>query len=147
MRARYATVSQILSTQKERMVLINKERREIARKLRETNVRRKFYSPWCRMVESVLDGIDCGEDDGTCDENTCCERFIKRIADLIDQGNTTEDCHDNVICGREALLELADDLVYASENVDNVAYIDQTFIDSARRIREACGIKDGEDAD
>ena len=38
---------------------------------------------------------------------------------------------------REALLELADDLAYASANVENVAYIDQTFYDAARRIREA----------
>lgn len=60
------------------------ERRAVARRLREANVRREFYSPWCRMVESVLDGTDCGEDDGTCDENACCERFMKRMADLVD---------------------------------------------------------------
>lgn len=64
----------------------DEERREAARKLREANVRREFYSPWCRMVESVLDGTDCGEDDGTCDENACCERFMKRMADLIEPG-------------------------------------------------------------
>lgn len=42
-------------------------------------------------------------------------------------------------CDREALLELANDLAYAGENVDNVACIDQTFIESARRIRKAIG--------
>lgn len=40
---------------------------------------------------------------------------------------------------RDALLALADDLDYAGANVENVAYIDQTFHDAARRIREACG--------
>lgn len=65
-------------------MITDEERREVARMLREANVRREFYSPWCRMVESVLDGIGCGEDDGTCDENACCERFIKRMADLIE---------------------------------------------------------------
>ena len=42
-------------------------------------------------------------------------------------------------CDREALLELADDLDYAGAAVENVAYIDQTFHESARRIREALG--------
>lgn len=26
------------------------ERREVARRLREANVRREFYSPWCKKV-------------------------------------------------------------------------------------------------
>ena len=43
---------------------------------------------------------------------------------------------------RDALLELADDLDYAGANVENVAYIDQAFHESARRIREACGAVD-----
>lgn len=42
-------------------------------------------------------------------------------------------------CDRDALLALADDLDYAGANGENVAYIDQTFHDAARRIREACG--------
>ena len=40
---------------------------------------------------------------------------------------------------RAALLALADDLDFAGAAVENVAYIDQTFHESARRIREACG--------
>ena len=43
------------------------------------------------------------------------------------------------IVDRDALLELADDLDHAGANVENVAYIDQTFHDAAHRIREALG--------
>lgn len=42
-------------------------------------------------------------------------------------------------CDRDALLALADDLDHAGANVENVACIDQTFHDAARRIREALG--------
>lgn len=66
----------------------NEERRKVARKLRDANVRRELYSPWCKMVESILDGRDCGEDDGTCDENACCERLMNRMADLIEPEKT-----------------------------------------------------------
>ena len=54
-----------------------------------------------------------------------------RLADLIDRS-----------CDRDALLALADDLDYAGASVENVAYIDQTFHESARRIREALGVDD-----
>lgn len=43
---------------------------------------------------------------------------------------------------RAALLALADDLDYAGSAVENVAYIDQTFHESARRIRKALGVSD-----
>lgn len=72
----------------------NEERREVARKLREIKARRGLYSPWCKMVETVLDGKDCGEEDGTCDENACCDRFMKRIADLIEPERITGETSD-----------------------------------------------------
>lgn len=43
-------------------------------------------------------------------------------------------------CDRDALLALADDLDYAGAAVENVAYIDKTFHESARRIRKALGV-------
>lgn len=97
-------------------MITDDERRDVARRLREANVRREFYSPWCKMVESVLDGIDCGEDDGTCDENACCERFMKRMADLIEPSGhkcVPSECplnvrHDNDRIDRDALLKVAD---------------------------------------
>lgn len=45
-------------------------------------------------------------------------------------------------CDRDALLALADELDYAGAAVENVAYIDQTFHESARRIRKALGVQD-----
>lgn len=59
------------------------------------------------------------------------EQAISRIASLRPS------------CDRDALLALADDLDYAGAAVENVAYIDQTFHESARRIREALVIDDG----
>ena len=47
----------------------------------------------------------------------------------------------SVSVDRDALLALADDLDYAGAAVENVAYIDQTFHESARRIREALGVE------
>lgn len=55
---------------------------------------------------------------------------VARLADLIEPS-----------CDRDALLALADDLDYAGSAVENVAYIDQTFHESARRIREALGVE------
>ena len=62
----------------------NEERRECAKKLREIEFKNNFFSPWCKAVETILDGKDCGEDDGTCNEDECCKRFLKEIADLIE---------------------------------------------------------------
>lgn len=63
----------------------NEERREVARRLRDADVGRGVFSPWCEMVEAILDGEECGEADGTCDEKKCCERFMDTIAALVEQ--------------------------------------------------------------
>lgn len=62
----------------------NEERREVASKLRDIEFKNHFFSPWCKAVEIILDGKDCGEDDGTCNEEECCKRFLKEMADLIE---------------------------------------------------------------
>ena len=62
----------------------NEERREVASKLRDIEFKNNWFSPWCKSVETILDGKDCGEDDGTCNEDECCKRFLKEIADLIE---------------------------------------------------------------
>lgn len=62
----------------------NEERREVASKLRDIEFKNNLFSPWCKSVETILDGKDCGEDDGTCNEDECCKRFLKEIADLIE---------------------------------------------------------------
>lgn len=130
-------------------MVTDEERREVARRLREANVRREFYSPWCRMVESVLDGTDCGEDDGTCDENACCERFMKRVADLIEpsgHGCVPGECplnvrHDNDHIDRERLLAIA--TIMAADSVRSAkqgSSISPVYIlHAARNIAEACG--------
>lgn len=119
------------------------ERRDVARRLREANVRREFYSPWCKMVESVLDGIDCGEDDGTCDENACCERFMKRMADLIEPttGDYDEGCRAGLqkardMRDRDALLALAEDVRGYCIERQITPWVAGRIYD---RIREACG--------
>lgn len=132
----------------------DEERREVARRLREANVRRQFYSPWCRMVESVLDGIDCGEDDGTCDENACCERFMKRMADLIEP--TTGDYDEGYraglqkardMCDRDALLAPAQEMVeafrlgaFTGEGLD-AKWCRELHDKYARRVREALEVE------
>ena len=75
----------------------NEERRECAKKLREIEFKNNFFSPWCKAVETILDGKDCGEDDGTCNEDECCKRFLKEIADLIEPEpeRTCEILHDD----------------------------------------------------
>ena len=85
---------------------------------------------WCF---SGLEGADGDEDYLYCtimsaiEEYRHPERVTARTARAVD---------------RDALLALADDLDYAGAAVENVAYIDQTFHESARRIREALGVSD-----
>lgn len=62
----------------------NEERREVSSKLRDIEFKNHFFSPWCKAVETILNGKDCGEDDGTFNEDECCKRFLKEIADLIE---------------------------------------------------------------
>ena len=95
----------------------NEERREVARKLRDIEFKNHFFSPWCKAVETILDGKDCGEDDGTCNEDECCKRFLKERADLIEpepertckwmqdeDGNWHTSCGDVfIVCNCESL--------------------------------------------
>ena len=86
--------------------------------------------------EDLCEVIECDACRG--DEATVWHR----LADLIDPDNIPDNADENAHglsgrCDRDALLALADDLDYAGAAVENVAYIDQTFHESARRIRKA----------
>ena len=123
------------------------ERREVARRLRELDYADLQESLICAYLDAL--GIDGYED---------WIGIAQRLADLIEPSEPKVRCvaevkvdgerlepliHDAVVevtgIDRDALLALADDLDYAGANVENIAYIDQTFHESARRIREACG--------
>lgn len=124
----------------------DKERREVARRLRE-------------LVPCLFDDgeyIDCGEVEealGLVNDDGAWYRAdgVMRLADLIEPPTQCPYYHsdrhhcsayDDVV-DRDALLALADDLDYAGANVENIAYINQTFHESARRIREALEVSDG----
>ena len=137
------------------------ERREVARRLRGLNgnvshVRRVYedegssilcndqadYYQICHAVAGYIPA----EHMHPCDY----DELHLRLADLIDPGLTEVNGGVDGVneangaeVDRDALLALADDLDYAGANVENVAYIDQTFHESARRIREALGVNDG----
>ena len=132
------------------------ERREAARRLRE---RASYYESMERdvdfyPVESAIGLKPAGETAYTIES-------VRSLADLIEPSEPKVKCvaevkvdgerleklvHEAVVeytgVDRDALLALADDLDYAGANVENVAYIDQTFHDAARSIREACGMDD-----
>lgn len=125
------------------------ERREVARRLRE-------------LVPCLFDDgeyIDCGEVEealGLVNDDGAWYRAdgVMRLADLIEPSepqvkrelkyrSRCDELGAEMKRQRDALLKLADDLDYAGAAVENVAYIDQTFHESARRIREALGVSDG----
>ena len=71
-------------------------------------------------------------------------RFCPWCSYIEDHGCTKDSCrHYQPMPDVDALLALADDLDYAGAAVENVAYIDQTFHESASRIREALGVEHG----
>lgn len=119
------------------------ERREVARRLRGQAKKLGPNMDAHEFAHYTADVIDVNE----------CMTWYEMtllLADLIDP---TRQCphyhsdrhycsvHDDAIIDRDALLALADDLDYAGSAVENVAYIDQTFHESARRIREALGVE------
>ena len=117
------------------------ERREVARRLRG---QAKKLGPnmdaheFTRCVADVLD----------VDGNMTWYEMELRLADLIDPDNIPYNADGNAHglsghCDRDALLALADDLDYAGANIENVAYFDQTFYESARRIRDAVDAREG----
>lgn len=121
------------------------ERREVARRLRKEAERSEsafrdvdFYD-----VESAV-GLK------PTSETTYTPDSVRYLADLIDPGRdenreATKMADSEplmfldlaLMIQRDKLLALADDLDYAGANIENVAYFDQTFYESARRIREA----------
>lgn len=125
-------------------VVSDDERRRVAERLRELG--KLCYAPG-NTYELMIDALGVDDLDGTDD-------LFDRLADLIEpdeSGHESGQNRDSVQkespavqiapeCDREALLALADDLDYAGAAVENVAYIDQTFHESARRIREALGV-------
>lgn len=98
-------------------MITDDERREVAARLRNNALQdMDWMIPWAVFNDA---------------EQHSPEAVVQRLADLIEPS-----------CDRDALLALADDLDYAGAAVENVAYIDQTFHESARRIREALGVED-----
>ena len=73
-------------------------------------------------------------------ETTYTPDSVRYLADLIDPGQCQVREAAEMV-DRDALLALADDLDYAGANIENVAYFDQTFYESARRIRKALGVE------
>lgn len=136
---------------KDRAMTTDDERREVARKLTEAA---ECVSNDDDIV-CVLNDILRGEEKrrGINEDCTVCRRAtLVQLADLIgtgipvDPGEAGLASVDGFIrertgkpVDRDALLELADDLDHAGANVENVAYIDQTLHDAARRIRETLG--------
>ena len=112
------------------------ERREVARRLRGLNYSDLQESLICAYLDAL--GIKGYKD---------WVGIAHRLADLIEPSGhecVPGECplnvrHDSDSIDREELLALADDLDYAGAAVENVAYIDQTFHEAARRIREALG--------
>ena len=98
------------------------ERREVARRLRETRVER---------YNSILSGTHLGEIAGVCAQIVSphedqVRAAADRLADLIEPS-----------CDRDALLALADEI----EDNDVTYSVSTQYVldDYARRIREACG--------
>lgn len=112
------------------------ERREVARRLRGNATQdMTWVIPWAVFNDAAEHGT---------------REVMERLAGLIepprqcpcyDSGKHRCSIHDVPTIDRDALIELADDLDYAGANVENVAYIDQTFHEAARRIREALGVE------
>lgn len=71
------------------------------------------------------------------------EDLLERLADLIDPGDTTESFRDAIMAitdDRDALLAIADDL----EEEWNL-FGDPRPLSVCRRIREACGVMEGDE--
>lgn len=114
----------------------DQERREVAARLRELHPEDRSWwgihgFDWYMFADSLFDAIGCNR----------IRNWTDYLADLVEPGDMSQGCRDIVACDRDALLKLADDLDYAGAAVENVAYIDQTFHDAARRIRDALGVE------
>lgn len=136
-------------------MISDKERREVARRLRRAWANVPDKNPvrhHMRVLYEIYAAV------GLNDDGVDAIDLFNLLADLIDPGELKTTCIaevkiegeklDEVVnraiaeytgIDRDALLALADDLDYAGVAVENVAYIDQTFHESARCIREACG--------
>lgn len=134
------------------------ERREVARRLRELDYSDlqeslicayldalgiKGYEDWIGIAHRLADLIE-----PSCDRDTPQKAAEEMFGKMRHSTKEEADAYDAMLksksveihpVDRDALLELADDLDYAGANVENVACIDQTFHDAARRIREAAG--------
>ena len=116
------------------------ERREVARRLREVE---KHAIPDARISDNPMTVYFIAA--AALYDLPYVRGLFSRLADLIEPDTTTDTTKspaDTTKCDRDALLSLADDLDYAGAAVENVAYIDQTFHESACRIREALGVDD-----
>ena len=114
------------------------ERREAAERLREKS--RKYARALSSShtstnayheVREVLYGTDGAP-------KSLCE-FFDRLADLIDPGDSSLSCRDAVVCDREALLALAEDVDGAADDSGGFEPLAGMLRDIARSIREACG--------
>ena len=137
-------------------MVTDNERREVARRLREIELSKGGYIAWWKMAKALkleqLDGwfgwekFDPDSAKRLADLIEPGEQKVKYVAEVKVDGERLEQLvHDAAVeltdIDRDALLALADDLDYAGAAVENVAYIDQTFHDAARRIREALGVE------
>ena len=149
-------------------MVTNDERRAVVERLRRLQSRqfrdedKPEITTWEGIGAAVLPDDEWQQIDRfrSRDNRTQAVRSViaGRLADLIEPSEPKVRCvaevkvdgerleklvHDAAVeCAgidRDALLALADDLDYAGAAVENVAYIDQTFHESAHRIREACG--------
>ena len=114
----------------------DEERREVAENLRHLATDRhiqykaQFFDELVGAVVG-LDGFHGFED------------LLERLADLIDPGDTTESFRDAIMAitdDRDALLAIADDL-----EEEGHLFGDPRPLSVCRRIREACGVTEGDE--
>lgn len=102
----------------------NEERREVARKLRETSDEIRYWldtNPYWYVMKCVYGDVEIHDDN----------ELFYRLADLIEPEPTVD---------RDALLEIADDLaaIYPWDIEQAVS----TMEEMAQLIREACGVNE-----
>lgn len=126
------------------MMPTDTERREVARRVRGQAKKLGPNMDAHEFANYTADVIDV-------DECMTWYEMTLRLADLIEPPTQCPyyrsdrhycSIHDVPAIDRDALLALANDLDYAGAAVENVAYIGQTFHESARRIREVLGVGD-----
>lgn len=112
-------------------MVTDKERREVARRLRERAGKRILNLGellWC---------IGCDDGDDAAAWN--------RLADLIEPGDMSQACRDTVAYDRDALLALADDMEgFGGENdrtLRKMGILVDSWASCARRIRKALGVE------